>query len=330
MPDEEKQTEWWGTLQGKITAITGTIGAIGALVAAINSLISTTGLNGLWKIKGNVKLPTTSEAAIKCKQLPSPNLLKVGTTFQDNACFPEMVLLANGKAISKYEVSRDEYSAYMSTPRKEHSMTGAGGCYTPKVIGTNVAFETYPETNWKNPGFTQTSDEPVVCVTGNNAKSYADWLSTVSGKRYEIPSEEDMLYAASPVKSTNVFWATNENVCQYANINDKQGKEVNQFPWDFAKCNDGFPTRTPSGRVISQTAGKLVSYQNYKPNKYGIYNLIGNVYEWLSTPCLTAGQTWIWGGSWTSAPDKAIVARSWCQSKEYKAVDIGIRVIRMP
>lgn len=172
--------------------------------------------------------------------------------------------------------------------------------------------------------FIQNDDQPAVCVNYNDAKSYVAWLSEKSEASYDLPRQNELEYAAQADSSTKVFWTNNESACEYANINDMQGHTVNKFDWKHAQCNDGYPQSSPSGLI--QSAGKNA---NIKPNKFGIYHLIGNVYEWLSTDegCGTAGQTWIWGGSWTSAPDKSVAAPGWCQSKEFRAIDIGIRVV---
>ena len=218
-----------------------------------------------------------------------------------------MIFLPNGKSISKYEISRQEYKIYISYLKQQQAFTNQkDNCYSPKVYYRNnkkeVSFEVSPGINWENPGFVQNEDEPVVCVSGNDAKNYAKWLSSISGHRYEIPSQEDILYAMGLNSSKKVFWSANEPPCLYSNINDENSNEINQFPWDFARCSDGFPERISNNKISSQTVG-INSSNRFKPNKFGIYHLIGNVYEWLSTDCSVAGQIKIWGGSWTSAPD---------------------------
>jgi formylglycine-generating enzyme required for sulfatase activity len=43
--------------------------------------------------------------------------------------------------------------------------------------------------NWRNPGFSQSDNHPVKCVSWNDATAYADWLSHQTGQKYRLPTE---------------------------------------------------------------------------------------------------------------------------------------------
>ena len=45
--------------------------------------------------------------------------------------------------------------------------------------------------NWKNPGFSQNDDHPVVCVNWKDAMAYVDWLSGQTGEEYRLPTEAE-------------------------------------------------------------------------------------------------------------------------------------------
>ncbi len=45
--------------------------------------------------------------------------------------------------------------------------------------------------DWEKPGFTQGENEPVVCISLEDAQAYALWYSAQTGKRYRLPSSDE-------------------------------------------------------------------------------------------------------------------------------------------
>src|SRR5262249_29700966 len=45
-----------------------------------------------------------------------------------------------------------------------------------------------PKYNWRNPGFPQTDEHPVVCVSWNDAKAFCDWLGKKGARRCRLPT----------------------------------------------------------------------------------------------------------------------------------------------
>ncbi len=75
--------------------------------------------------------------------------------------------------------------------------------------------------NWRNPGFDQSDDMPVSCVSWNDAKAFVAWLNKQSPKIYGLPSEAQWEYAARGGTSTARFWGEDpEDACTYANVKD--------------------------------------------------------------------------------------------------------------
>jgi formylglycine-generating enzyme required for sulfatase activity len=303
---------WWHTIAGKITALTAVISALSGLLFVVLDIAEHPIFRALFH---------ADEAESKCEPVPRPSILPAGSVFRDCKCCPEMIVLPNGSAISKYEITKEEYGAYIASPHPSPVGT-TGNCYQYKMVGSEGGWQ--PDSkSWKDPGFLQANDEPVVCISWNEARLYVDWLSRITATPYKIPTLDEMGYA-SGTSWGSVPWSNNDALCDYANVHDEQSHKINPFPWQHATCNDGFPQVLPTG--IRQMAGKDATFS---PNPYGIFHLIGNVYEWTSTDngCDTAGQLWIFGGSWTAAPDKAVAAASWCQSREFRAPDLGVRVM---
>jgi len=109
-------------------------------------------------------------------------------------------------------------------------------------------------------------DQPVAGVTLFEAQAYAKWLSNKTGKHFHIPTEAMWEYAARAGTTSPYFWGENiELACNYANIADETSMREIGFK-NIIKCDDRYKTSAPVG--------------SYFPNAYGLYDMIGNVWEW--------------------------------------------------
>ncbi len=104
-------------------------------------------------------------------------------------------------------------------------------------------------------------DYPVVNVSYSSCKEYAAW----AGKR--LPTEEEWEYAARGGKTGATFpWGEEHPYagdCARANFADRHSAQ----PWRDGFSDDGFPYTAPVG--------------NYPPNGYGLYDMAGNVYQYV-------------------------------------------------
>ena len=94
---------------------------------------------------------------------------------------------------------------------------------------------------------------PVINVNWHNARVYPAWLSEQTGKRYRLPSESEWEYAARAGTETAYSWGDEIGVNR-ANGRDSGSK------W--------------SGRKTSPVG-------SFAPNGFGLYDIHGNVYEWV-------------------------------------------------
>jgi formylglycine-generating enzyme required for sulfatase activity len=195
--------------------------------------------------------------------------------------------------------------------------------------------------SWRDPGFAAAprDDDPVVCVSWEDARAYAAWLAQESGKGYRLPSEAEWEYVARGGTSYPRFWGERDSgeddvlslACDYANVYDASAVEALGLPWPNARCSDGAALLAPGGR--------------YKPNAFGVHDIIGNAREWVMD-CFTASyagrpvdaRAWTWqggcelkgvrGGSFVSRPRDARAPARGAEPAGHRQSDLGFRVAR--
>lgn len=118
--------------------------------------------------------------------------------------------------------------------------------------------------NWKHPYGPDSSNEgledhPVVHVSLSDALAYCKWSGTT------LPTEAQWEYAARGGVKTEYPWGTDLTENDVFHANTWQGN----FPWENNQA-DGFVGTAP--------------VKTYEPNNYGLYQMIGNVWEWCRNP----------------------------------------------
>ena len=168
-------------------------------------------------------------------------------------------------------------------------------------------------------------NEPVSGVSWRDAAQYVDWLSAKTGKQYRLPSEAEWEYAARAGTQTP-FWTGERVFSMLANINSSQS---------YNSSNVTIPV------------GKPVEVGSYRPNAFGIYDMIGNVQEWVedcfgiyanapadgsavlgATSQSSGCEKVMRGGSWKSPPQEARSAWRYWMHSHVRWGDAGFRVAR--
>jgi formylglycine-generating enzyme required for sulfatase activity len=128
-----------------------------------------------------------------------------------------------------------------------------------RVFVQATGWEPTGEVNWLEPGFPQTDAHPVVGVSWHDAQRYVAWLSVATGKRYRLPSEAEWEYACrAGTRSAFSFGDT---------ISPEQANYDGSFTYNGGPrgaCRGG---TTPTGM--------------FPPNPWGLYDMHGNVWEWV-------------------------------------------------
>jgi len=159
--------------------------------------------------------------------------------------------------------------------------------------------------------------QPVIYVSWDDAQHYVSWLSKLTGKPYRLLTEAEYEYTARAGSQTAYPWGAdlgNNN----ANCNSC-GSE-----WDNKQT-------APVG--------------SFGPNKFGLYDVVGNVWEWVED-CYNAdyadapldGTAWtsgncnlrvVRGGSWSAGPRNLRSAARYEVSTDLRDRRFGFRIGRI-
>ena len=228
--------------------------------------------------------------------LTSVSAYQMGDTFRDCPTCPEMVVLPAGKftmgsplgergrdddegpqrqvtipqpfAVGKYEVTVGQYAEFVRETKHR-----TGNCKDSKR-------------SWDDPGFKQTNDHPVVCVSWNDASSYDDvstyvyWLSLKTGHEYRLLTEAEWEYAARAGTTTPYYFGRMilANMAQYGGSNG------------------------------------TVAVGSFPANAFGLHDMHGNVWEWVED---------CWHGDYTGAPTDGSAWISGCRDKDRRMLRGG-------
>jgi formylglycine-generating enzyme required for sulfatase activity len=229
------------------------------------------------------------------------------------------VTITHAFAAGVYDVTVGEYSEFVAA-----TGVGANSCAT-----YDGAWRVSPSVTWRNAIESQTPSHPVSCVSWQDAKDYAAWLSHTTHQTYRLPSASEWEYAARAGSEAQVPWTTPAGACSYANVADQTAARHYQG-WKVLPCADEFVQSAPVG--------------SFKENAFGLYDMLGNVFQWtedcwtdnyqgapIDGSAQSAGdctQHELRGGSWFTQPD--FVRTSYRNRFEgnYRSTSIGFRLIR--
>ena len=214
-----------------------------------------------------------------------------GGTFQmgSNTHYPEEQPVHTeavaGFWIEKYTVTNEGFARFMEEtkyvtvaerPAKAEDYPGAQPemlqpasvvfCKPPSRVDLGNHFNWWkyiPGANWRHPEGPDSSIEdrqqhPAVHLAYEDAEAYAKW----AGK--ELPTEAEWEFAArGGIDGATYAWGEEFTPNGRFMANTWQG----EFPWQNL-CTDGYERTAPVGQ--------------YPPNGYGLYDMIGNVWEWTT------------------------------------------------
>ena len=188
------------------------------------------------------------------------------------------VRIAKAFAVGKFVVTVDEFKAFVTATGYE------AGAFCTAWDGSSWD-SLLGQHSWRDPGFKQTGSHPVVCLNRKDALAYVRWLKEKTGRSYRLLSEAEWEYAARG-GTTSLYW---------------WGSSI-----------------SPSQANYGQNNKATVPVFSYAANPFGLYNMFGNVWQWVEdcyhynyVQAPTDGSAWttgnctyrvVRGGSWSVDP----------------------------
>jgi formylglycine-generating enzyme required for sulfatase activity len=157
---------------------------------------------------------------------------------------------------------------------------------------------------------------PVNNVSWDDAQQYVRWFSKMTGKRYRLLAEAEWEYAARAGTTTAYFW----------------GDEIGNGNANCKRCGSQWDD------------GGTSPVGSFKPNAFGLYDMAGNVWQWVQdcyhdnyVGAPTDGSAWTSGdcsqrmgrgGSWFTGPEDLRSAyRGWTTTGD-RSNNLGFRIAR--
>lgn len=211
----------------------------------------------------------------------------------------------DGFYLDVYEVTNSQYCMFLNERGENDEQVQRWIAVNSK---DNVIEKKYDRFTTK-PGY---GDYPVEGVSLYGAQAYAEW----AGKR--LPTEAEWEYAARGGLDGNLY--------PWGNADPSDGTRAN-----YTCPNDGYVGVSPVG--------------SFPPNGYGLYDIVGNVWEWCSDWYNSNFYEWSAdfnhqntllegtfrirrGGSWNSDRNSLRSSYRSFSKPSYKGIDVGFRCCR--
>lgn len=168
----------------------------------------------------------------------------------------------SGFALGAFEITNGEFQAFV----EETGYEMPGGCWAH--LHGDGTWNRYPEATWNHLGRPFDEAQPASCIDWHAANAYTRWLSLSTGAPYRLPTESEFEHALRAGSTTRYhFGDDQEALCRYGNVTDAALNAT--YPAaPTLQCDDGYAYAAPVGQ--------------FEPNAFGVYDMTGNVFEWLA------------------------------------------------
>jgi formylglycine-generating enzyme required for sulfatase activity len=292
------------------------------VIAGLAAWVEHDNLTAFWRYNTAIRPYMVSQVRPYVLTAPAEQALKSGGSFRECATdCPEMVVVPSGSFTMG------------STPTEKGRQTNEGPLHQVTIAKAfavskyELAFAEWEacaahgncDPHIYDSGYGR-GRQPAINVTWEDAQRYVAWLSRMTGKTYRLLSEAEYEYATRAGTRTAYPWGNDVKLDATVMTN-------------CSECGSQWDTK------------RTAPVGSFSPNKFGLYDMVGNVYEWTEDcshsnyeGAPTDGSAWIGGsncsrrivrgGAWDSHADgvRSAARGSFTMSSRYN--NLSFRVAR--
>jgi len=184
-------------------------------------------------------------------------------------------------------------------------------------------------------------DQPVVRVSWVEAMQFCDWLTEKLGERFSLPAEAQWEYACRAGTATALnYGELSEDFSAWANLLDRS------YVQGWPQITGGLEHLVVDGAELAELrfddrAAVTAAVKSYRPNRWGLYDMHGNVAEWTRSDYRPypydeddgrhsldlRTRKVVRGGSFFDPPRFSRSAHRWAYPAWQRVFNVGFRVV---
>jgi sulfatase modifying factor 1 len=237
---------------------------------------------GLWTLGCSSSEPTESMVLVKGGTFLMGDAYEAGDPDER----PAHEVTVDDFHVFRYPVTRGEFREFVETTGYLTTAETEGGIRV--YVAAENKLEVRDDASWRDPGYRQEEDHPVVGVSWFDAVRYCNWRSERDGLRpcyrieadgvrcdftadgYRLPTEAEFEYALRCCgKNRKYPWGDGDPMVEgtpIANIKDETAHQKKGWKKFWEGYEDGYVFTSPVSALAS--------------NELGLHDMGGNVYQW--------------------------------------------------
>jgi len=216
-----------------------------------------------------IEVAVSGEESMKMLLIPAGQFVMgspVGEKGRDGDERQHEVTVSKPYYLSVHEITRTQFDRFVRDTGYLTDAEKRGGCHV--LRGRMYVYAR--GASWRMPGFSQTDDHPIVCVSWNDATAFCAWLARKTRTPVRLPTEAEWEYACRAGTTTAFQWGDDpgdgRGWCNGGDLTVKRAPgftSASTFEWS-------------DGHFYTSAVG------SFKPNAWGLHDMHGNVLEWCS------------------------------------------------